>query len=108
MCRAGSILISVYLRRAVRQSLLISTAMTRRWNWSLWAGFLLSIVAFFSYFQLFVRFPVTRDFPWANLLLFAVAIILLIVGLRHAFTQPTLYRGKIFGSILTVLSVGIL
>lgn len=81
--------------------------MKRRLNWPLWTGFLLSVVAFFSFVFVFSRFPVTRDFPWANLLLFAVAAALLIVGLRRAFSQPSLYRGKIFGPILAVLSVAI-
>ncbi len=45
----------------------------RRFNWPIWAGFLLSLIAFASYFFVFVWFPVTRDFPWANLLLFALA-----------------------------------
>ena len=40
----------------------------QRFNWPVWTGFLLSFIAYFSYFFLFVRFPVTRDFPWANLL----------------------------------------
>jgi hypothetical protein len=81
--------------------------MKRRLNWLLWVGFLLSVLAFFSFFFLFSKFPVTRDFPWANLLLFAVAAALLILGLRRAFTQPSLYRGKIFGPILAALSVAV-
>jgi hypothetical protein len=81
--------------------------MKRSFNWLLWTGFLLSIVAFFSYFALFVRFPVTRDFPWANLLLFALAAALLILGLRRAFTQPAAYRGRIFGPILAALSLAV-
>src|SRR6267142_420723 len=40
----------------------------KRLNWPLWAGFLLSVIAFFTFFAVFVNFPVTRDFPWANLL----------------------------------------
>ena len=43
---------------------------TRRFNWPLWVGFLLTFVAFFTYFSVFVWFPFTRDFPWANLLIF--------------------------------------
>lgn len=77
----------------------------KRLNWPLWAGFLVSIIAFFSFFAFFVNFPITRDFPWANLLLFGLAAILLLIGLRRAYREPTLYRGKIFGPILTVLSV---
>jgi len=78
--------------------------MKRGWNWSLWFGFLTVIVALFSY-QFFVLFPITRDFPWANLLLFAGGGILLAIGLFRAFGRPAVYRGKIFGPILTVLSL---
>src|SRR5437588_10847986 len=78
--------------------------MKRRWNWMLWTGFLIVLVALFS-FEIFARFPITRDFPWANLSLFAIGGILLVTGLVRAFGQPTEYRGKIFGPILTVISV---
>jgi hypothetical protein len=77
----------------------------RRWNWPLWAGFLLSVLAFLSYFVLFVKFPVTRDVPWVNFLLFGIAVILLWLGLKRAFGQSQLYRGKIFGSILSLVSL---
>jgi len=83
---------------------------TFRFNWPIWAGFLLSLIAFFSYPFVFVQFPVTRDFPWANLLLFAIAVALLVFGVRRAFarerTRPT--RSKIVGSLLAALSVAIL
>ena len=46
----------------------------------------------------------TRDFPWANLLLFGIGAILLLVGLFRAFGRPQLYRGKIFGSIFAAIS----
>jgi hypothetical protein len=48
---------------------------------------------------------VTRDFPWANLLLLAIGGVLFCAGLIRAFKQPEVYRGKIFGSILAVLSI---
>ena len=70
----------------------------------LWVGFLIVVAALFS-FEIFARFPITRDFPWANLLLFAIGGILLVMGLVRAYGQPTKYRGKIFGPILTLLSV---
>jgi hypothetical protein len=78
--------------------------MKRNWNWSLWAGFLFVVVALFSY-PFFAKFPITRDFPWANLLLFAIGGILLVTGLVRAFGKPQFYRGKIFGPILAVLSL---
>jgi AhpC/TSA family len=79
--------------------------MKRKWNWPIWVGFLFVLAAFLSYSSFFARFPVTRDFPWANLLLFAAGGILLVVGLVRAFGKPKVYRGKIFGLILSVLSV---
>jgi hypothetical protein len=82
----------------------------RRFNWPLWAGFLLSVVAFVSYPFVFARWPITRDFPWANLLLFGIAAILLVIGFRGAFapghTHPK--RSKIAASVLATLSVLVL
>lgn len=79
----------------------------RKLNWPIWAGFLISLIAFLSYFLVFVWFPVTRDFPWANLLLFALAGALLVVGMRRAFAADRLRRSKIVGAILTAISVAI-
>jgi hypothetical protein len=46
--------------------------------------------------------------PWANFLIFAIGLLFLFAGLRRAFTQPHLYRGKIVGPILATLSVAAL
>jgi hypothetical protein len=70
----------------------------------LWVGFVLAAAGFLTY-PFFVLFPITRDFPWANFLLFGIGGILLLVGLTRAFGKPQLYRGRIFGSILAALSV---
>ena len=78
--------------------------MKRNWNWSLWIGFVLALAGFLTY-PFFVLFPATRDFPWANFLLFGLGGIILLIGLVRAFGKPKLYRGKIFGSIFAVLSV---
>ncbi len=77
---------------------------SRRFNWPLWAGSLLSPVAFLSYPFLFERWPVTRDVPWANLLLFAAAAALLAIGLRRAWRAE---RRRIahMGVALVVLSL---
>lgn len=84
------------------------TAMnTRKWNWALWAGFVICIAAPLSFLLFFVNFPVTRDFPWVSLLLFGIAAILFILGLRRAYGQSESYRGKILGPILAVLSVAL-
>jgi len=79
----------------------------RRLNWPLWFGFLLTLGAFLSYFFIFIWFPFTRDFPWANLLLFVIAAVLLFKGLRRGFasdrSHPT--RSKIVSSIVSLLSL---
>lgn len=81
----------------------------RKFNWPLWAGFLLSLIAFLSYPFVFVRFPVTRDFPWANLVLFGVAAVLVLLGVRRGFSEsrsnPT--RSKIAGITLATLSFAV-
>src|SRR6266851_6614547 len=72
----------------------------RHWNWQLWAGFLLCLLGFASYPFVFAKFPITRDIPWANFLLFVVGGVLFFLGLKRAFGQPQQYRGKIAGPIL--------
>jgi hypothetical protein len=78
--------------------------MKRSWNWPIWVGFAVAIAGGFSY-EFFARFPITRDFPWANFLLFGIGISLLTVGLFRAFGRPQVYRGKIFGSIFATIAV---
>jgi hypothetical protein len=79
--------------------------MKRHWNGTIWAGFAIVIIAVVSYIPIFAIFPVTRDIPWANYLLFLLGGGLLAVGVRRAFRDSERYRGKISGSILAVLSV---
>jgi hypothetical protein len=78
--------------------------MKRKWNWPILVGFVIAVGGLFSY-EWFAQFPITRDFPWANLLLFGIGIALLIVGLFRAFGRPQRYRGKVFGSIFTAIAV---
>jgi hypothetical protein len=82
----------------------MSTSVKKNWNWSLWIGFLFALAAFFSY-GFFAQFPITRDFPWANLFLFAAGGIFLVLGLFRAFGKARVYRGKIFGPILASLGI---
>lgn len=79
----------------------------RSFNWPVWAGLLLSLFAFLSYFFLFVRFPLTRDLPWANLLLFAAAAVLLLVGVRRAFAPGRRLGSKVVAAIVAGLCVAI-
>ena len=77
--------------------------MKRKWNWPIWIGFLVAVGGLFSY-EFFVQFPITRDFPWANLLLIGSGAALLIVGLFRAFGRPQRYRGKVLGSIFGAIA----
>jgi len=69
-------------------------------NWRLWSGFVLSIVAFISYFTFFNRWPITRDIPWVNFILFVVATVLLIAGVRRS-------QRKIWSGIVAFLGIAI-
>jgi ABC-type transport system involved in cytochrome c biogenesis permease subunit len=81
--------------------------MKRSWNPLLWVGFATALLAALSYLPVFTRFPITRDIPWVNLLLFLVSLCLLTVGLHRAFAHSDRYRGKIIGSVLTALSLAL-
>ena len=84
--------------------------LVRKFNWPIWAGFLLSVLAFITYFSFFVYYPVTRDFPWANLLLFAVAVALIVIGVRRGFQRDRKkpWLSRTVASVLAILGVAIL
>jgi disulfide bond formation protein DsbB len=73
----------------------------RRFNWPLWAGLVLSVVAVVSYAFFFYRFPITRDVPWVSYILLVAAIALLIAGVRRAPGR------KIVAIIVAVIGVGL-
>lgn len=77
----------------------------KKFNWQIWAGFFLTFLAFLSYPFLFIEWPITRDFPWASLLLFAVALLLLIIGLRRAFQPGRRLISKIVAPLLATVGV---
>ena len=81
--------------------------MKKSWNWMLFGGLLLSVAALLSYFEVFAAFPITRDFPWVNLPIFAAALTMLGVGLWRAYAQSDKYRGKVFGPIVATLGVAV-
>jgi hypothetical protein len=80
----------------------------RSLNWAAWAGFLLSLFVLVSYPFIFARWPITRDVPWASLLLFASAVVLIFLGIRGAFRAGRSKRTKISATVLSVISVGAL
>ena len=77
----------------------------KRLNWKIWAGFVLTLVAGFSYESVFIRWPITRDFPWVNLILFGIALVLLFLGLRRAFKPDKRTVAKIFSSLAAALGL---
>ncbi|HXX46356.1 MAG TPA: hypothetical protein VEJ38_16660 [Candidatus Acidoferrales bacterium] len=81
--------------------------MKRSWNASVWVGLVVVFAGVASYPLIFIRYPVTRDFPWASLLIMALGLALLAVGISRAFRRPDAYRGKIFGSVLGVLAAAV-
>lgn len=76
----------------------------RRLNWPIWLGFLLNLFAFFSYPLIFVNWASTRDFPWANLLLFAIADVCVAIGIRRAFAPGRRVLSKVVGASVAMLS----
>jgi hypothetical protein len=71
----------------------------------IWTGLLLSVIALLSYPFFFVRFPITRDVPWVNLLLFAVAAVVVVIGLRRAFALDATRGRRISAAIGATLSL---
>lgn len=43
--------------------------------------------------------------PWINLVVPPIGLIFLLIGVKRAFGQSQVYRGKIWGSLLTALAV---
>lgn len=64
-----------------------------------WLGPLLAIVGVASYFVFFLNFAITRDVPWVNLGLLALAIGVSIVGLRRARGRRVLASGGLVLSL---------
>ena len=62
----------------------------RGFNWQIWAALIVSAAGLFSFPLFFVRWPATRDVPWANFLLFGAAGVLLVSGLRRAIAPGRL------------------
>jgi hypothetical protein len=76
-----------------------------RWNWPIWLALPLSVVTLFSYPFVFVRWPITRDVPWVNILLGAAALAAAGVGLKRAFGEPRRWISKSVSVVVALLSV---
>ena len=78
--------------------------MRRRWNIAIWAGFLLVLLAAFTYVPLSAPLPGTAD--WIALAILVLGLLIIVAGVARAFRYAELYRGKIAGTILLVLAAG--
>ena len=74
----------------------------RRRNHLLWICPLVVFAGFVSYYQVFARFAVLRDFPWVNLPVMWVGVVLSALGVRAAFREG---RRKILGPIALIFSL---
>ena len=81
--------------------------MKRRWNLSLWVGFLIVLATPFAYLFAFIPIPAIRDFPWPTLVMFGAGLGVTALGLVRAYREPERYRGKIAGPILAVLGLAL-
>ncbi|MGH9868545.1 MAG: hypothetical protein ACREAA_10330 [Candidatus Polarisedimenticolia bacterium] len=79
--------------------------MKRRWNLSIWLGFLLFAAVAVAYPLVVERFPAVGDATWPTLLIFLASLMLIGRGLLRAFRRPAEYRGRIAGPIFMVLAV---
>jgi hypothetical protein len=73
-------------------------------NSALWWGLLITVLGVLSNFLYPFRIP-QGVIPWINLIVPAIGLLFLLVGLRRAFSRSQAYRGKVWGSIVTGLSV---
>lgn len=81
--------------------------MTKRWHWAVWAGFAVTLAGVAS-FPLFLSFPATRDYGWANLVLLTVGFLLTATGVARTFRQPDMYKGKRIASVFGAITFAVL
>lgn len=77
-------------------------------NYLAWIGPIVTLVGAISYFVYFVQFADLRDFPWVNLPLVALGVILSVVGLWRAFSNAGYkFLSKAFASVGFLFSLGL-
>ena len=83
-----------------------TTQNQRPGNSLLWIGLIITVLGLLSNFLYFVSMP-QAIIPWLNLFLPLIGLIVLIIGIKRAFKQPQIYGGKIWGSVVTLLAIGL-
>ena|ERR1700730_5018104 len=75
-----------------------------RTNSALWLGLLITVLGVLSNFLYRFKIP-HAVIPWINLGVPVIGLSFLFIGVKRAFGQSLVYRGKIWGSVLTALAV---
>jgi hypothetical protein len=77
----------------------------RQPNSALWIGTIVTLLGVLSNFFYFWSIPGEAIFPWLSLALPVAGVVFLGVGLKRAFGRPQVFRGRISGTIITVLAL---
>ena len=78
----------------------------RKINWPLWAGLLLSLIASFGFPLAVFLLDAPINLRWGSLALFGIAAVLLVIGLRRAFSAGSRWP-KVGASVAATLSVAL-
>lgn len=73
-------------------------------NGAIWFGLLLTLLGPLSGALEFIGIP-AAPLTWISLLFPIIGFVLVVIGLWRAFRQPEIYRGKVAGSIIAVVSI---
>ena len=79
--------------------------MKRRFPRLLWFGLLVVVAAPVLYLAVFIRYPATRDFPWASLAMFGLGVGFIISAVCDAFRDPAKYRGRVAAPLALTFGV---
>src|SRR5215469_5998052 len=82
------------------------TLSPRRRNGALWIGLAFLLLSVLSNIPALYASGIPQPIlPWITLLLPIAGLVFCLVGLKRAFGEPAVYRGKVGGSILTGIMV---
>ncbi len=76
-----------------------------RFNWQIWIAAPLGVATFVSYPLVFARWPITRDVPWVNGLMFVLTGLLMFSGIRRAFARGRGVLSKVAAVPLAALTL---
>lgn len=74
-------------------------------NTAPWWGLLFAVATIACNLAFFARPPLQGTLPWLSLLFGIVALIFLTIGLKRAFGQSHVYRGKALAVVLTIVAL---